>query len=284
MVRLLVAEGNSVEGSRRIAETSGATPAAAYAEILRSIAPGAHIDICMPAETDAKIPGDLGSYDGVAITGSSLNIYQREPAALRQVDFLREVFTRGIPSFGSCWGLQLAAVAAGGEVAANPRGREVAFARKITLTEEGQRHAMHSNRPLSFDAPAIHVDEVVHLPEGAIVTATNDVSQIQAAEIRFGKGVFWGVQYHPEYNFHDIAATMRRYGVKLVDEGFFEVLADLERFAADLDILQGDRTRRDIAWRFGLGAELIDDRKRICEIANWFTEQVLPTISARGRQ
>src|SRR5260370_39493705 len=122
MLRLLVAEGNTPAGRRRIAETAGATPAEGYAEVLRAIAPDAMVDICTPADEGAATRQRLNSYDGVAITGSALNIYNRDTESLRQIDFVRELFARGIPMFGSCWGLQLAAVAAGGEVKLNPKG------------------------------------------------------------------------------------------------------------------------------------------------------------------
>jgi GMP synthase (glutamine-hydrolysing) len=178
--------------------------------------------------------------------------------------------------FGSCWGLQLATVAAGGEVAANPRGREVGFARKVTLTDAGGVHRMHEGRAAVFDAPASHGDEVLRLPEHAVVTAWNTMSKVQAAEIRFGNGVFWGVQYHPEYRLHDVAAVVRRRGKTLVDEGFFADLIELERYAAELEALHSDRSRRDIAWRLGLGDEIIDQKKCVCEITNWISYQILP--------
>src|SRR6266403_1862586 len=124
MLRLLIAEGNPPAGRRRIAESAGATPAESYADVLRAIAPDAVVDICTPADAGGAAPRGLDAYDGVAITGSALNIYKREIESLRQIDFVREIFARGSPMFGSCWGLQLAAVAAGGEVALNPAGRE----------------------------------------------------------------------------------------------------------------------------------------------------------------
>jgi GMP synthase (glutamine-hydrolysing) len=269
MLRLLVADGNTPAGRRRIAESAGATPAESYAGVLRTIAPDAMVDICTPADANGALPHPLDSYDGLAITGSSLNIYQREIESLRQIDFVREVFARGIPMFGSCWGLQLAAVAAGGEVELNPNGREVAFARKIALTEAGRAHPMHADRAAVFDAPAIHSDIVTRLPQGAIVTASNAMSEVQAAEIRFCQGVFWGVQYHPEYRLHDIAAMIRRYGKTLVADGFFADVADLDRYAADLSALDADRQRRDIAWRLDLGSDIIDEKLRWAELSNW---------------
>ncbi len=227
MVRFLVAEGNKVSDRERIAASAGSTPGESYAKVLRALAPGAEVDIFTPADDGARLATSIEAYHGVAITGSALNIYKREPESLRQIEFMRELFARGVPTFGSCWGLQVATIAAGGEVGPNPRGREVAFARKIALTDAGRIHPMHRGRPLLFDAPAIHGDEITRLPPDTTVTAWNEMSQVQAAEIRFGAGVFWGVQYHPEYDLHDVATTVRLYGSKLVEEGFFRGLTDL---------------------------------------------------------
>jgi GMP synthase (glutamine-hydrolysing) len=128
---------------------------------------------------------------------------------------------------------------------------------------------MHKGRAAVFDAPAIHGDEIVRLPENALVTASNHMSEVQAAEIRCGRGVFWGVQYHPEYDFHDIATTLLRYGSKLVEEGFFRNAEELQHCAAELEILQSDPQRGDIAWRYGLGLDLLEARSRAREISNW---------------
>jgi GMP synthase (glutamine-hydrolysing) len=274
LLRLLVAEGNRAADRRRIVESAGATPGESYAKLLGMFAPEARIDICTPAEADAAIPSPLETYQGVVFTGSALNIYKREPESLRQVEFMRGLFARAVPTFGSCWGLQVAAVAAGGEVAPNPRGREVAFARKIALTDAGRRHPMHIGRAAVFDAPAIHGDEIVRLPENTLVTASNRMSDVQAAEIRCGAGVFWGVQYHPEYDFHDVATTLLRYGSKLVDEGFFRNPDELRRYAAELEILQSDPDRRDIVKRHELGPDLLNVAARACEISNWIDRQV----------
>jgi GMP synthase (glutamine-hydrolysing) len=274
VLRLLVVEGNTPAGRRRIAESAGATPAESYAGVLRAIDPNAIVDICTPADGDGTTPQPLDSYGGLAITGSSLNIYERDIASLRQIDFVREVFARGIPMFGSCWGLQLATVAAGGEVGLNPAGREVAFARKIALTSAGCDHPMHATREAVFDAPAIHSDIVTRLPQVAIVTARNAMSEIQAAEIRFGRGVFWGVQYHPEYGLHDIAAVIRRYGETLVTEGFFADIAELDRYASDLSTLAANQQRRDIAWRLGFGDDIMKESVRQTELSNWIASLV----------
>jgi GMP synthase (glutamine-hydrolysing) len=282
-LRLLVAEGNTLEARRRVGARDDETPSESYARVLRGLAPDARVDLCFPADNDPQLPAPLESYDGIAFTGSALNIYRGEPASLRQVEFARQLFALGAPFFGSCWGLQVATVAAGGDVARNPKGREVAFARKVMLNEAGRAHPLHRGRDIAFDAPAIHGDEVARLPPDATVTAWNAQSQVQAAEIRHGGGIFWGVQYHPEFTLPDIAAILRRYGQILVDEGFFADLAALEAYAADLAALAAAPSRADLAWRFGLGADILRPETRLNEIANWIDLQVRPARSARGR-
>jgi GMP synthase (glutamine-hydrolysing) len=53
-----------------------------------------------------------------------------------------------------------------------------------------------------------------------------------------------------------------------VVEGFFNDIAELEQYAADLAALEIDRRRRDIAWRLGLGEDILDDRVRLSELAH----------------
>jgi GMP synthase (glutamine-hydrolysing) len=269
VLRLLVAEGNRAADRSRIAKSAGATPGESYAKVLKTLALDAVVDIFTPADEGAAPPRPLEAYHGVAITGSALNIYKQEPESLRQVEFVRELFARGIPTFGSCWGLQVATVAAGGEVGPNPRGREVGFARKIVLNEAGLEHPMHEGRLVVFDAPAIHADEITRLPVDAIVTASNDVSRVQAAEIRYGEGIFWGVQYHPEYDLHDVATTIRRYESTLLSEGFFKQASDLARYVDDLEHLHENPDSLDIAWRYGLGRDTLSAAIRTCELKNW---------------
>src|SRR5438477_648005 len=62
-------------------------------------------------------PGGLGPdhYAGILWTGSDLTIYHGDDARVtRQIEFARASFKAGTPAFGTCWGLQMAATAAGG--------------------------------------------------------------------------------------------------------------------------------------------------------------------------
>lgn len=273
----------------RHAATSGQTPSAFYAAVLGELARAMNlqtkIDICYPADPGANVasPEDLASYDGVAITGSGLNLWKAEPESLSQVEFARSVFSVGAPFFGSCWGLQVAAVAAGGQVKLNPQGREIGIARSIRLTAAGLGHPMHEGRREVFDAPAIHSDEVAVLPDSGAVTATNELCAVQAAEIRFGRGVFWGVQFHPEYTFAELGGILTRYTPVMLEEGFVRDEQEAGGYIADLVALDAHPDAKNLAWRLGVAPSVIDPVVRRTELSNWLKNQVLPTVSARGR-
>ena len=78
----------------------------------------------------------------------------------------RAASTPALPSFGSCFAAQLVAVAAGGSVRANPKGREFGLARKIELSAAGRAHPLFAGKPAVFDAYTSHGDEVDTLPPG----------------------------------------------------------------------------------------------------------------------
>lgn len=284
--RLLVLEGNTAEARARQVAFGGQAASEGYAQLLRELFPGqVTVDICYPADPGANLPdaGGLEGYDGIAITGSSLNIYNGGVEITQQVDLLRSAFTTQVPVFGSCWGLQLLTVAAGGQVRRNPRGREVGFGRRIRTTAEGAGHAMFTDKPPVFEAMTVHLDEVETLPEGARLLATNDHSQVQAAEIPVGHTVCWGVQYHPEYPFREMAAIFRRLNPSLIAEGFFLDEDEEHAFIADLEHLEREPGNVALAWRYGIDGAVIRQDLRTLEIRNWITHQVLPGRTRRGR-
>ena len=140
-------------------------------------------------------------------------IYDPTPAVTGQIDFARAVFAAGVPVWGSCWGLQLATVALGGSVRRNPRGRELAIARAITVLPAGREHPLLAARPAVFDALCSHLDEIETLPPNSQVLAANEVSAVQAmAATTAAGGSFLGTQYHPEHTLIVSAALDRDAG------------------------------------------------------------------------
>jgi len=218
----------------------------------------------------------LSDFDGIAWTGSPRSAYDDNPKVHRQVAFARAAFQAGVPCFGSCWGLQVMMVALGGQVRKNPNGAELGVARSIVLTPAGRAHPMYDGKDSVFDALCVHQDEVCALPPGAELLAGNRMSAVQAVALRDGARSFWGVQYHPEYDLLQIAAMFKRSAARFVERGLAQTEADAEAFADDLLCLHHDAGRRDLAWKYGLGADIVDADIHRREFANWLRTEVLP--------
>ena len=284
-LRFLVVEGNTRGARQTHRDAYGTMPSESYAAVLQEIERDIVCDLAFPADEGANLPDAAGleSYDGIVLTGSHLSIYDRTPDILRQIDLMRAVYASRTPSFGSCWGLQVATVAAEGDVQKNPLGREVGFARRLLPTEAGRVHPMLEGRPDVYDAPAIHLDTVTSAPADCTILSSNSVSAVQAAEIRFNGGIFWGVQYHPEFSLGELAVILDRRKALLVNEGFCRTEEDAAAYVADLVALQENRARADLAWRHGIDTEVLDSAKRTREIANFVKHRVKPEKSLRGR-
>jgi GMP synthase (glutamine-hydrolysing) len=283
--RLLVVEGNSPQTTADHVAAGGTPASKGYSDLLRELLPGAVVDICYPGDPAALLPegASLEGYDGIAITGSSLHVYNAGPEVMRQIELVRAALKTGTPIFGSCWGIQIITAAAGGSVRKNPKGREIGFGRRIRLTEAGRKHPMYIGKLDVFNAPTVHLDEVEAVAPGTTVLATNEVSDVQSAEIKTNGSIAWAVQYHPEYPLREIAAIVRRIGARLIEEGFFTDVPDIKTFAEDLDTLDMDPGCNRLAWRHGISKNILDKKLRVGEVANWIEYQVLPTRVKRGR-
>lgn len=279
--RVLVIDGNRAAVREQQVAAGGSPSGEGYARTLEGLA-GVSCDIVRPADGEVRLTRPLAGYDGVAITGSALNVYEGGAHIERQIELARATFAAGVPFFGSCWGMQVAVTAAGGRVRPSPLGREFGFARRIELSDAGRRHPMFGGKPAVFEAVTVHRDDIAELPVGAVVLASNDMG-VQAVELRHGPGVFWGVQYHPEYGFAEIAACAVRYGAKLIEDGLFADRAELEAFVADLRALGHSPGDRRLAWKHGLGPAVYQETLKLLELRNWLEIQVLPHAGQRAK-
>lgn len=278
MTRLLLMEGNTAEKCARAHELGVRTSSEIYIEAIAAHYPDIALDVLNGAEPGEAIPGGLtwADYAGFVVTGSALHAYDTDFAVTNQIALLMQAAEAGLPIFGSCWGLQIAAVAAGGEVAFNPRGREVGFARKILLNQTGSAHQMFKGKPPVFDAPCIHYDEVVRLPESATLLASNAHSEIQAAVIPLANSEVWAVQYHPEFDLAQLVQLYTLYAEDMVTQGFFADEAELVAYRDKLAALAADPANAGLAWQLGVDADVLDDRTRRAEILAWIEAKVLP--------
>ncbi len=244
-----------------------------YVDMLSKYMPDAEYEVFFP--TDSKVedfPGEqkLGSFDGIIWTGSDLDINETHiPTNVGQVKLAELAFEIGSDSWGSCWGLQIAAVAAGGTVVKNSRGREMGFGRKITKTKEGMNHPMLKGKPSSYYAFESHYDIVGKIPAGGVVLAENPFSGIQAMVINHKKGTYWASQYHPEYNLYEVARLTLAREKLLTEQGFFKDHDAMQLHVDKMQDLYKDPKRTDLIWQLGIDEDILDASIRQVEFKNW---------------
>ncbi len=142
---------------------------------------------------ESGAPPPLDGYDAVLVFGGSMHPDQDGLHAwlLDEVDWLRELVERRVPTLGICLGSELLAQAAGACVArlAEP---EIGWT-EVELTAAGAADPVLSALPSRFTALQWH-SYGHQLPDRAVVLAENAAS-LQG--FRLGE-TCWGVQFHPE--------------------------------------------------------------------------------------
>ena len=254
MPRIVVFDSDPAEVNAHKRKHYGESTGEAYAAAIREIDADCEITIVCPY--DGETCADLTAVDGAAFTGSAVGWNTDDARATPLAQAMRYVFAASLPTFGSCNGMQLAASVLGGASQASPQGREDGLARNIRLTEAGRTHPMMAGRKDGFAVPCVHRDEVVHLPDGAVVLAGNTHSAVQAMAYERDGIRFWGVQYHPEY-------TLPFIGQRVLDWG---------RLHADIaDDLKVADQEPEAAARLGVRFDDMQTDMRQTELRNWLS-------------
>lgn len=138
--------------------------------------------------------GDMGAHDDHVA-----------PWLANERELLRDCVERGIPVLGLCLGGQLLAAAMGGRVTLGP-ATEIGVVH-VRRTVDGLLDPVMSQAVPSAgaDIPAAqwHQDNIVGLPDGAVLLLTNDACPVQG--FRVGDTAY-GLQLHPEVDAETFAS------------------------------------------------------------------------------
>tara|TARA_R110002110_G_scaffold40504_7_gene129496 strand:- start:2928 stop:3698 length:771 start_codon:yes stop_codon:yes gene_type:complete len=252
MPNILIVDSNTEEANAPFLEHQDATIGEGYAAALNACRDDLSITIVSPYQGENLPP--LDGFDGVVFTGSSVDWNTDDARAKPLAEAMRRVFAEGLPTLGSCNGMQLAASVLGGRSEASPNGREDGLAREITLTEAGRAHPLLQGRQAGYAVPCVHRDEVTQLPEGAVLLAGNAHSGVQAFAYEKDGVKFWGMQYHPEIDPANLGPSMGRLGLMPPQE-----TADLARVEHD----------PEAAARLGIRHSDMQPEVRMTELRNW---------------
>lgn len=273
-VKFLIVDGYPC-ASRQELQQAGVSPAhELFGAMLREALPEAGTEVLFLSDPEPRLP-ELAGFAGILWTGCNLTIHDGSDARVPpHLELARRAFQEGVPSFGSCWAIQVAAVAAGGDVRANPRGREIGVSRKIRLTGPGRSHPMYAGKPSVFDGFTSHLDEVTRLPADSELLAESDFTGIQAAVVRHGRGSFWATQYHTEFTMGEMARLMRARTPALLREGFFSSPEEAAHHALRYEQLEQAPGDRALRFQLGLDDDVLDPRLRRLEFSNWLRHEV----------
>jgi len=124
--------------------------------------------------------------DGIILSGGPSSIYEKNSPKTNPA-----IFDLGIPILGICYGMQFMVDALGGTVKKAAK-REYGFAGLAIHKPE----YMFETIDQSATCWMSHGDSITNLPQGFVVTASTENTEIAAIENR--KKHFYGLQFHPE--------------------------------------------------------------------------------------
>ena len=203
MKKILIVEGNLKEENQSFTEGGIKTHTESLKDSIGYFTNDLEIDVVNPSSDKniSEVAKDLEKFDGMIWGGSSLNIYNDTLEIRRQIEFMRSCQNKIKKILAICWGLQVAATVAGGQVKRCMTGSHRGIAHDIEINSNGLQHPIYKNKNETFNTPAFNFDEVVKLPKNSILLASNPINKVMGVNFKSGVSDIWGIQYHPEITY-----------------------------------------------------------------------------------
>ena len=203
MKKILIVEGNLKEENQSFTEGGIKTHTESLKDSISYFTNNLEIDVVNPSSDKniSEVAKDLEKFDGLIWGGSSLNIYNDTVEIRRQIEFMRSCQNKIKKILAICWGLQVAATVAGGQVKRCMTGSHRGIAHDIEINSNGLQHPIYKNKNETFNTPAFNFDEVVKLPEGSTLLSSNPINKVMGINFNVGSTNVWGIQYHPEITY-----------------------------------------------------------------------------------
>ena len=223
MKKLLIVEGNLREENQSFSEVGIQTHTQSLQDSLNHYSKDLQYDVVNPSSDDSleTVKDKLSKYDGLIWGGSSLNIYNDTLEIRRQIEFMRSCQNKIKKILAICWGLQVAATVAGGQVKRCMTGSHRGIAHNIEINSNGLQHPIYKNKNETFNTPAFNFDEVVKLPKNSILLASNPINKVMGVNFKSGVSDIWGIQYHPEITYSKMINLIHFRKDRLIEKKLF---------------------------------------------------------------
>ena len=252
MKKILLVEGNLREANQEFTDNGIKTHTESLKESIDYFTKDLSIDSVNPS-SDKDIfdkVKDLNKYDGLIWGGSSLNIYSDTVEIRRQLEFMKECQKKIKNILAICWGMQVAVTAAGGVVKKGQNGSHRGIAHEININEHGLNHPLYKDKNKIFNTPAFNYDEVVTLPNKAVLLSSNKINNVMGLNFEFETANIWGIQYHPEITYEKMITLINFRKENLINNKSFndenDLIAHIKIIEDEIKITNKDSRMKEL--------------------------------------
>ncbi len=162
-------------------------------------------------------PQIIDNYDALFVGGSSdasVLYPEKYPFDAPAKLLIQHCYEQNIPVFASSFGFQIAVEQLGGKVILDRDNMEVGFF-PIKLLPAAAEDILLHDCPEEFWSVSGHQERAKYLPTDAIALAQSDTCPYHIFKMK--DKPFYGFQFHPEVDRHDLIARITRYQDRYLD-------------------------------------------------------------------
>ena len=254
-LNILIVEGNIPKDSEVFIRAAGASASVNLKNLVLKLEPNSNVKIINPGidEETKKALEVINIYHGIIFTGGAMRINDLTDEIKKHINFASNCFNHKKKILAICWGLQVCSTAAGGRVAPGKNGAHIGIASSVEINKEGQKNLIYKNKKLKFTTPAFNFDEVCETPEGATLLSSDKVNKVMCVYFKSGNSEIWGLQYHPDYEYHQIINLSNERKDQMIANKYFK---DKNDFENHINYIKDEDKK-------------LDFENRTCEVKNW---------------
>jgi len=254
-LNILIIEGNNSNDSSVFVQAVGSTAADNLKNLVLRLEPNSSTKIINPTNDDETKEAleNINQYHGIIFTGGAMRINDMTDEIRKHINFASNCFKHDKKILAICWGLQVCSIAAGGTVKPAKSGAHIGIASDVKINEEGQKNLIYKNKKITFTTPAFNYDEVCAIPEGATLLSSDKINHVMAIHFKPRKSEVWGLQYHPDYEYHQMVLLANARKDQIIKNKQFKDENDFEAHMNHIN--KQDKN--------------LDFENRTCEVKNW---------------